>query len=176
VGLVLALVLPGCGSIPGRVVSERRIAQIDSGFIEGSLTVSRDIRRIAYLAQDDDGQFTVIDGKKEKHYDATASLVFSPDSHRVAYFAQTGDKWFAIVDGVEGKHYDAAGGLVFSPDSQRLAYFAQAGDDWFVIVGGIEGKHYSGLSQGSIAFDSASSLHYLALDGSKVYLVEETLE
>ena len=117
----------------------------------------------------------VVNGIEEKQYDGAGGLVFSQNSQRLAYLAEIGEKWFAVVDSIEGKQYDAAAGLIFSPDSQRLAYFAQAGDEWFDVVDGIEGRKYSGLSEGGLAFDSASSLHYLALDGNKVYLVEETV-
>jgi len=64
-----------------------------------------------------------------------------------------------------------------SPDSQRVAYVAQVGDKQFVVVDEREGKPYDGIVRGGrIIFDSADRLHYLALKGADIYLVEERIE
>ena len=67
---------------------------------------------------------------------------------------------------------------VFSPDSKRVAYDAQVGNKRVVVIDGKEGKAYDDLPRGSrIVFDSADSLHYLAMkEGRSVYLVEEKLK
>lgn len=66
-----------------------------------------------------------------------------------------------------------------SPDNKRVAYVAKVGDKWFVVVDGEEGDQYDaivGFGGGRIIFDSADNLHYLAMKGNKIYLVEETIK
>jgi len=81
------------------------------------------------------------------------------------------------VDGEEGKQYDdfGTGSLIFSPDGERVAYMAGVGNKWLVVVDGEEGKQYEGIG-GGIVFDPSDSLHYLALEGNNIFLVEESVE
>jgi len=148
-----------------------------------SIIFSPDSNRVAYAAQLGDKRFVVVDGVEGKQYDdiGEGSLIFSPDSQRVAYEARQGDKWFIVVDGVEGKQYDntGVGSLIFSPDSQLVAYAAVLGNKWYMVVDKDEGKEYDVIIMaggGRIVFDSPNSLHYLAMKGSGVYLVEEEIE
>ena len=109
------------------------------------------------------------------------SFKVSPDSKRVAYAAGVGDKWFVVVDGKEEKQYDGIGEgtPIFSPDSKRVAYAAQVGNKRFVVVDGKEEKQYDGIvtiGGGRIVFDSSDSLHYLALKGKGIFLVEERIK
>ena len=107
--------------------------------------------------------------------------IFSPDSRRVACIAQTGRKWLVAVDGkeeVERYNGIGAGSLTFSPDSECVAYAARTGRKISVVINGKEGKKYDNISLlrgGKIIFDSPDSLHYFALAGDDVYLVEETI-
>jgi len=92
-----------------------------------------------------------------------------------------------VLDGQEGKQYDSVGAdtLVFSPDSQHVAYTAlittgtvEITNKWLVVVDEEEGKQYDQIiSRGGrgVIFDSNESLHYLALDGINIYLVEEKM-
>ena len=60
-----------------------------------------------------------------------------------------------------------------------MAFAAQKGDKHFVVVDGIEGKQYDVVvtaGGGKIVFDSPDSFHYLALEGDRVYLVEERIK
>ena len=105
------------------------------------------------------------------------SLTVSPDSQRVACGAIVSDKAFMVVDGKERKPYDGIAAPIFSPDSQRVAYGAKVGSKVLVVVDGKEGKPYDGIVRGGkIIFDSADRLHYLALKGADVYLVEERIQ
>ena len=73
----------------------------------------------------------------------------------------------------------SGGGPIFSPDSQRVAYGAQAGEKRFVVVDGKEGELYDEIvtdEGGGIIFDSADRLHYLAIKGEGIYLVEERIQ
>lgn len=136
---------------PNRVVTEKLIARIDvSSWIQETFKVSPDGRRIAYSV------------KVSK------------------WFGLLGTTWSVVVDGKEGKQYDriGTGTPIFSPDSKRVAYGAQVGDKWFVVVDGREGQQYDAIvtvGGGRILFGSPDSLHYLAQEGAKIYLVEEKL-
>jgi hypothetical protein len=69
--------------------------------------------------------------------------------------------------------------FIVSPDSKRVAYGAIVGNKWFVVMDGKEDKQYDDiviLGGGKIVFDSADSLHYLALKGNSIYLVEEKMK
>jgi len=93
--------------------------------------------------------------------------------------SRVGNKQFVVVDGKEEKQYDGImkSTPIFSPDSRRVVYAVKAGNKWFVVINGKEGKQYNGLVRGGrIVFDSPDSLHYLALKGSSIYLVEEKIE
>ncbi len=68
--------------------------------------------------------------------------------------------------------------LVFSPESQLVAYGARANGKWLVIVNGNEGRSYDDIItiDGGIVFDASDRLHYLAILGNQVYLVEEHVQ
>jgi hypothetical protein len=166
------------------MTSENIVAQIDtSSWIQSSLLVSPDSKRVIYAAIVSNKQFVVVDGKEGKQYDGIGKgyLMFSPDSKRVAYGAIAGNKPFVVVDGKEEKQYDeiAKGSLIFSPDSKRVAYGAIVGDKQFVVIDGQEKKQYDGImiiGDGRIVFDSSDRLHYLATNGNRIYLVDETIK
>jgi len=64
-----------------------------------------------------------------------------------------------------------------SPDSQRVAYAAGIGKKQFVVVDGKEEKQYDAIVRGGlVVFDSFDSLHYLAVKGNSIYLVEENIK
>ncbi len=147
---------------------------------------SPDSRRVAYAAQVGPDtpmnreQFLVVDGKAGEPFDAIGTYRFSPDSTRVAYTGRVGTKWLVVTDGREGKAYDRIlDGPVFSPDSKRVAYGAQMREKWFAVVDESARGPYDTMGTRSpgarIVFDSATALHYLALKGSRIYLVEEQI-
>jgi hypothetical protein len=60
-----------------------------------------------------------------------------------------------------------------------VAYGAGVGDKQFVVVDEDEGRQYDGIvtiGGGKIIFDSPDSLHYLAMKGNEIYLVEERIK
>jgi hypothetical protein len=74
----------------------------------------------------------------------------------------------------DGVGYDT---LTFSADSQRLAYTVQIGEKFCVVVDGKQGKLYDGIITsrgGKLIFDSEANLRYLAVEGNKIYKVEES--
>ena len=104
----------------------------------------------------------------------------SPDGAHVAYEAQAGSKLVVVVDGKEGTRYDGIGKgtLIFSPDSKHLGYRAGLNNKQLVVVDGKEGPQYDRIVNaggGKIVFTSFGSLHYLAIKGSVIYLVEEKI-
>ncbi len=142
----------------------------------------------------------VVDGVEGKIYNIVTPPVFSPDSARIAYFTYSFDKgsekksiltpkeksepgWVLVVDGVEQKEkYENIGmsTLVFSPDSKHVAFVAKAGDKLTVVVDGKPGKIYDGvvasmLFGGNVSFRADGTLHYVAIEGENVLLVEETI-
>ena len=161
-----------------RTISEKLVAQIDdSTLVKGSLAVSPDSRRLAYVAKADAKAFVVVDGKEQKHYDdigrtfpiftydevCVGAPIFSPDSRRMVYVAREQEKWFVVVDGKEEKHYDDIGkGVpslgavlymgtpIFSQDSRRLAYVAKVGEKMVVVVDGQEQKAYDDIGGGTL--------------------------
>ena len=108
-------------------VSERLVVKVDSSWIQASLKISPDSRRVAYVVIEKGKQFVVVDGEEGKQYDGIAeeTPIFSPDSKRVAYTANVGKKCFVIVDGEEGKQYDVIvkDTLIFSPDDPDSIHY-----------------------------------------------------
>lgn len=134
-----------------RVVTEQLILSPDpTEWIESTLRISPDGKRIAYVKNVEGMKCIVVDGKEGMPYDniALGKNLFSPDGKRFAYAALRGEKRFVVVDGEEQKHYDAIGkaGPVFSPDGKHLTYAARDGKQWYVVVDGVEGKPYDGIA------------------------------
>jgi hypothetical protein len=131
-------------SLSNRTVSERVINPGPP--VKGAVLyrMSPDRSRIAYICEDEDKAFVVVDGVEGKKYDeidkSIVKVVFSPDSSRVAYSAREGDRWVTVVDGVESEKYDRTCFVTFSPDSQRVTYVATEGNKQFIVVDGVEGK------------------------------------
>jgi hypothetical protein len=106
--------------------------------------------------------------------------VFSPNSQRVAYLALFNERALVVVDGEEREQQEAiaAGTFTFTPDSRHLVYIAKIDNQRSVVIDGEMGKQYEGIITrygGKLIFDAPDKLRYLALDGSKVYIVEETI-
>jgi hypothetical protein len=70
----------------GRVHSER-IGSIGADYRRGSLAVSHDHRRLAWVKQVGDACWVVVDGRKGPRYARCTNPVFSPDGKTVAYWA-----------------------------------------------------------------------------------------
>jgi hypothetical protein len=121
--------------------------------VRGTLTISPDNTRIAYVERIGSKMAVLLDGKRQTVYDEiyvqlqsgplpsqgafqafliapkTAEddfMKFSPDSKRFVYAAWKSDKkdiWM-VVDGREEPHYSSVGFPTFSPDSSRFIYTA----------------------------------------------------
>ena len=137
---------------------------------------SPDSQTLSYMAGFSDKQFLVINGKKGETYDSLGSKfyfgnpVFSPDSKRIAYPVRKGKKWSIVIDAIEGQFYDEI--LVF-PGGERV--FESL--DNYPVYDFIARKLESELAiRGRLVFDNPDRIHYLALKGNTIYLVEETFE
>ncbi len=189
--LLLAAMVPGCSgeksdAIVRTVVSERLVAQIDSPSVLSPLVRSPDLRRVAYIAERNGKEFTVVDGIAGKGYDSIWPYypTFSPDSKRVAYAARDygekppeGNRYFVVVDGEEGEGYERHRllGPVFSPNSKHVAYVIDADG---VYVDRVKVKSPGGtVLQFSLVFSPDSQhLAYVAELGGKQFAVVDGVQ
>ena len=91
---------------------------------------------MAYVAEEDDQQFVVMDGGEGKRYGSIFNLTFSPDGQHLSYMASHGT-WdehkpdFIVTDGEDSKYplvpyVDAEATFAFfsfTPDSNHVIYF-----------------------------------------------------
>jgi Tol biopolymer transport system component len=157
-----------------------------TGAIPFSLEISPDYKRMAYVADQGDGWFAVVDGIKSSIYTKFdcpdngcpyTKFIFSADSKRIAYDAQQDDRSFMVVDGKEEKSYASVGGQVFSPDGKRIAYLASQGKLSFVVLDGKEGKKYRRIGGFSLGFSPDSQhIAYVAQSGKKWHVVVDGKE
>ena len=138
--ILIAALLSLCScqnnSYPDISVSETLIDRITNK--PGFLTISPDLRRLAYTVKFENKEAVFADGKEKGRYDWAGMPVFSPDSNRLAYAARLGNKFFVVVDGKEGKRYDSTSGIKFSPDSKKAYYTAKSGNKWLLVIDGEE--------------------------------------
>jgi Tol biopolymer transport system component len=93
--------------------------------------------QLVYVAQQDGGQFLMIEGRAEKARGAEVfSPIFSADGKRMAFVVKAGGEHTLVLDGREhGPHEGIGrGSLVFSPDGSRFAYGVQREGRWRVVL------------------------------------------
>lgn len=154
IALCLAVCLV-CGTVvasaqeesSNRVVSEKLIVEIERNVIHSSFRFSPEMKRVAYVCEEDKRFLIIVDGKEQGLYDYIWDAIFSPNSKRLAYAALAGSKRFVVVDGKEEEKYDGIGKgtIIFSPDSKRVAYTGQLGTKWFLNVDGKRQGPYDGI-------------------------------
>lgn len=186
----------------GYVVSDGKEGKHYSGDISLDIVnFSPDSKHIAYsvgIGGYEGEGFVVVDDKEGNRYVGNRrQIVWTPDSSQLAYVVSKKGQHFVVFNGKEGKHYDSIDGLNFSPDGKYLAYAAynRKANKWVVVINEQEGKAYdyifaknvldeeSSLKVGgspifrsqSLRFDASGQLHYLAVSGNKVLLVDEKL-
>ncbi len=158
------------------------------GIVGDTFGYSPDSKHLAYAVTEVQGQakqwFVTEDGKplNSQPYDNVGrnSVHFSPDNQHVIYSEQTGSKWSVGFDGQVGGQYDsiADNTPIFSPDGKRLAYVAQKGGQWVAVLDGIESTPYDAIftQYGStLVFDSNTAIHYIALRGILLVMVEQRI-
>jgi WD40 repeat protein len=154
------------------LVVDGKVERAIEGIVDGTLTFSRDGKRLACaVAKPDRSAYILVDGKAGPVHDGIGgsmptgvapnrasmqtvyalgsgtSVLFSPDSRRIAYLAHSGPTKRVYVDGkAEDIEMDfLVSGMVFSDDSKRLAYEGRQGDKFFLVVDGKKGTDYNAL-------------------------------
>lgn len=155
----------------------------------GPVRFSADSRHTAYNATRDNKKwFIVADGVEGMSYDFVGQLSYNPTSMQLAYVANTGKKSFLIYDGKIGKQYDQIVDLKFSEDGKTIVFAAYLAKNkkWYVVTNGQESRPYdyvlvkdaplemagTSAQTGSLRFDAANDLHYIAIDKKRMLLVE----
>ncbi|MFP4446598.1 MAG: hypothetical protein ACLFPD_10185 [Desulfosudaceae bacterium] len=83
--------------------------------------------RLAFIAQEDEKMFAVIDGKPQGKYAQVGTFTFAPDGSRFAYRVENEEgEQFVIIDKKKGPDFPVGVtpeiGIIFSPDSRHVAY------------------------------------------------------
>ncbi len=184
----------------GFEVKEIPLGKTLPGFLEQTLVVSRDGKRVAYVAGEASSKAfpdpappwypvtivmaerkgalrAVVDGVAGKSYPGVGVPVFSSDGKRLVHAVQRKTMGIlfgqmVVVEGVEGKVYLAVGQPVFSHDGRRLAYRAQdTGRHWRMVVDGSEGDKYDFISTDPIFSPDDKGVAYVAWRSKKALLV-----
>lgn len=147
-----------------------------------SVTVSSDVKRIAYVVhKGDKSSRVVVDGKPGPEFAGikAGTPQFSPDARRLVYGACDINKaWKMVENGTGGRPFDNISQPIFSYDSKRLAYVAQDKDRLCVVLDGKEGPFYKGISKTGLPKFSPDSRHlcYVAMDNEKMSLVVDQVK
>lgn len=146
---------------------------------------SPDGKTVVCQASQGDSQFILVDGQPsvagiaQKAYDKVTPPFFSKTGKHLIYFGEKGGKKVFIDNGTPLESLDGAVDQVFvSDDEALLAYIAATGEEEMVLVNGVSGNKYETIMTmggGSILFDGADQLHYIAIKDGKLILVEEKL-
>lgn len=138
-------------------VKETSLGVIPEGTVPGSIVVSPDGARLAYIVDTGRGHRVVLDGKEQPVFTFVfpKTLKFSPDSKRFAYTVglSTARKppTAVVIDGTRGPVFDQirpsedGSNTYFSPDSKRVAYVAERKGQSIAVVDGVEGKAHPGF-------------------------------
>lgn len=120
----------------------------------GSVLLSPDSGRLAYVAAIGTRQFVVVDDRPGPGHVAVFDLKFSPDGRRVAYVAGSAKKQFVVVDGQAGPEFDgiAQSSLNFSANSKRFGYVAGRDNKFLVVVDDQLGPAYESIGEGGLTF------------------------
>ena len=140
-GVILCVV--GCARMVrptnlNRIIVETEIADLNTDFYSESITVSPDVRHIAYIEDVYSGLRVVVDDNPQESYDDIArGMQFSPSNDYVAYFAYhegysggifglfaTDPYWEVVVDeNIYGQYQDLLNNsIVISPNAKHVAY------------------------------------------------------
>ena len=161
------------------------------GFSFYHMYFSPNNKHFAYAVAEDKTYFFVVDGEKEKKYDAVSGFTFSSNSQHYAYSASKSKNGYIIFDGEEQKKYNWVQSPIFSPDSKRFAYIAidtsafgflnkfvvhaAIGGEYFVILDGTEQKKYDRIFNLTFSPDS-KHFAYTAQQGEDWLVVFDGIE
>lgn len=130
--------------------------------IGAAMILSRDGRRVAYLARRDNKDYLVVDGNEIEirplSIDKGGTFQFSADgSHYAMIVKGQHDSNYAswvVLDGTVSPVYTAVPELTFSPDGKRYAYIAETRTGTIVIVDGKASAGYEKAQQLVFSADS----------------------
>ncbi len=138
-------------------VKEISLGVIPEGTVPGSIVVSPDGTRLAYVLDTGRGYRVVLDGKEQPAFTFIfpKTLKFSPDGKRFAYTvglnANRKPPTAVVIDGKQGPVFDQirpsedGSNTYFSPDGKRVAYVAERRGQSIAVVDGVEGKVHPGM-------------------------------
>ena len=97
------------------------LGELESGPWNEVETPSIGAAHVGFIAERDDRNVVLIDGKEISTWEWAASLVLSPDGQRFAHLARRGGKTFVVLDGTE-LTFDVvvSGTLAFSKNGSRF--------------------------------------------------------
>ena len=136
--------------------------------IRASLNFNRDGSRLAYIVQQGEGMFVVVDEKPGKVYHEIvgSTVLWAPVGERLLYVARktAGGKLVVVVDGRESREYEQVVHVSFSPDGKRLALIVQEeGQQWIVLDGTDQPKYEAVVPAGLAWSPDGSRLAYVAV-------------
>jgi len=149
------------------MVDEKRVLFVDGKpygtmhHSESPVKFNADGQHFAFVADDGDKQFVVLDNFGRHEHNAVSPDVVASDVDlkRPAFLGAkraTGEPY--------GKLYNHASRCVFSPDGQHFAYVAGDGDSYFVVLDGVEQQRH-GVMPTDVKFSPDSErLVYIAKD------------
>lgn len=138
-------------------VKETSLGVIPEGTVPGTIVVSPDGTRLAYVLDTGRGHRVILDGKEQPVFTFIfpKTLRFSPDSKRFAYTvglnANRKPPTAVVIDGKQGPVFDQirpsedGSNTYFSPDGKRVAYVAERKGQSLAVVDGVEGKAHPGV-------------------------------
>lgn len=171
-GALVLLEVPTAHAEPKVFKQETPLATLNLGVAAGTLRVSPDGQRIAYMATlEEGGQAVFVNDVQSPKYGGIVndSLSFSPDSKRIAWGALRDGNKVVVVDGKEySAHNGSAEGMpVWSPDSRRFAYFTVTDEGKIIaVVDGKVDEPWDSVIRESFIFSPESAHYaYVAKDG-----------
>lgn len=157
-----------------RVIVDGQLGKSYLQIRDGSLTLSPNNARLAYVARKTDGWHLIVSGVEGPPAAEISAPVFSPDSRHIAGIAGQGGKYWITRDGKPGKAYAAIieGSLTFSGNSARLAYVAREGKQYRMVLDGQAGPGFDQIGPPVFSPDS-KHLAYAARQGKRWLVVRD---
>lgn len=156
------------------IVDDKKMKTYET-VVEGSFLFSLDSKHFAYEVEWHDEFFVINDGVEGKRYQdiMQITMTYSPDNNRIAYAFENESKRQVSIDGEVGKGYDDIYAISFSTDSKLTAFSLRENNHDFVVLNNNISKAYDHiLGQGSIVFDDAKNIHFIAMRDDKILLVK----
>lgn len=158
----------------GVKTTEKYICELNQqALIDPTVSISNNMRRIAFRIRQVGKQVAVINGVNDAAYDSVTTPIFSPDSKRYAYLAKNGGNWFLVENGIpqQTENFADIRGLQYHPDSKSILYVAGDDNRQFTVINGVKGNPYKYLDENSIRFGAGGKIAYTAIEGNKHMMV-----